>query len=78
MAEVTAFSIRKDGAEVEKVPSDAVKAGKQWKKVGRDAPEGIRVTLHALRSDGSEELRGWSRKPLPSEWNTAGAREACQ
>jgi hypothetical protein len=71
---ITGFSIRKDGVEVKKPSGTAAQAGDAWKAEADAAPVGVKVDLYALYSDGSEELRGWSRKPLPSEWESPEAR----
>lgn len=71
---ITGFSIRKDGVEVKKPSGTAAQAGVEWKAEADAAPAGVKVDLYALYSDGNEELRGWSRKPLPSEWESPEAR----
>jgi hypothetical protein len=71
---VTAFSIRKDGIEIKKPSGTAAQAGTVWKKEADAVPAGVQIDLYALYSDGSEELLGWSRKPLASEWESPEAR----
>ncbi|MDD5394583.1 MAG: hypothetical protein PHE17_16330 [Thiothrix sp.] len=71
---ITVFFIRKDGVEVKKTSGTAAQAGDAWKAEADAAPAGVKVDLYALYSDGNEELRGWSRKPLPSEWESPEAR----
>lgn len=70
---VTGFSIRKDQLEVEKPSGTAAQAGKAWKAYADAAPAGVKVELYVLYSDGSEDQLGWSRKPLPSEWESPEA-----
>jgi hypothetical protein len=71
---VTGFSIHKDGVEVKKPSGTATQAGTAWKKEADAAPAGVQINLYALYNDGSEELRGWSRKPLANEWESPEAR----
>jgi hypothetical protein len=71
---ITAFSIRKDGIEVEKLSGTTAQAEAAWKKEADATPAGVRVELVALHNNGSEELHGWSRKPLACEWESPEAR----